>query len=267
MNDRAKELSRDALLQLFTDYVGPEYVQSVRNEVRSGRHGGFLFPARTLLILFASRSGSNFLAQLLCSTGWFAEINESFRPSQLKKIAERHGLPDCHAAAQWMIDRRGTAHAFGLKAGFATLIAAAELGALSELLETGHVVLLRRRDRLGQAISLVRSRLAGRTHSGQQERREVTDADYDREAIAFQLDLIGEREQQFEDMAKRFGKDASVVHYEDVCSDPQRHVAAICESMGLPFPENYVPEVRVQILRDDLSERWAKRFRSEPREA
>jgi LPS sulfotransferase NodH len=168
-----------------------------------------------------------------------------------------------HEAAQWMIDNRGTPDAFGFKAGFAVLMAAAELGVLSEMLDRSTIVLLRRRDRLAQAVSLVKSQLSGRTHSGQQVKRELSDADYDADAIAFQLWVIEERERQFADLAGKLCKEPSLLFYEDICTRPAEHVAAICQSMGLDFPEDYQPNVRVQILRDELSGRWIERFRAE----
>ena len=255
--------SREELLGLFADYVGEEYVEDVVKQLGEVRRDGFRIPDKVLIVLFASRSGSNYLGQLLSSTGWFREIGESFAPHQLKKIRERYGLADVHDAAQWMIDNRGTPEAFGFKAGFAVLLAAAELGVLPELIDRAQLILLRRRDRVAQAISLVKSQLTGRTHSGQQLKVEVSDRDYDADAIAFQHWLIGERDAQFADLAAKLEKQAPTFYYEDICAAPLEHVTRACDLLGLEVPADYRPNVRVEILRDDLSARWAERFRSE----
>lgn len=255
--------SREEFLELFSHYVGEEYVQDVVEQIGVRRGGGFRLPRRVLLILFASRSGSSYLGQLLSGTGWFREISESFRPSQLKKIRDRYRLNALHEAAQWMIDQRGTPDAFGFKAGFAVLIAAAAIGVLPELIERADIVLLRRRDRLAQAVSLVKSMLTRRTHSGQPIGHQLSDADYDPDAIEFQVRLIAEREAQFADMAERLGKRAPILYYEDICAEPEQHVGKICETLGLAVPSDYEPTVRVQILRDELSARWIERFRTE----
>ena len=247
--------TREELLSLFPNYVPQEYVHDIVAQLERVRPGPFRLPEKVLIILFASRSGSNYLGQLLSSAGWFKEIGESFAPHQLKKIRDRYALADLHGAAQWMIDNRGTRDAFGFKAGFAVLMAAAELGVLSQMLDRSTIVLLRRRDRLAQAVSLVKSKLAGRTHSGQQEEREVSDADYDAEQIAFQLWLIEERERQFADLTQRLGKEARIAFYEDICTEPRRYAEEICESMGLAFPTDYEPKVRVKILRDEVNNR------------
>jgi LPS sulfotransferase NodH len=101
-------------------------------------------------------------------------------------------------------------------------------------------------------------------HSGQVPRRELTDSDYDSEALAVQLEQIRKRELQYSDLVARLGKTAPVVCYEDICADPARHVAAICDLMSLEMPTHFEPrKVRLNVLRDELSHRWSERFRAE----
>ena len=258
-------LTREQYLELFASYLpeGEQFVRRIVDHLALTRRGGFRAPEKILIVLFASRAGSNYLGQLLSSTGWFREIGESFRPTQLTKIRDRYGLADHHEAAQWMIDNRGTPHAFGFKAGFNVLTSAADLGFLSETVERAQFVLLRRHDRVAQAVSLVKGKLSGQMHSGQPVQRALTDADYDFEAIAFQEEIIATREAQFADLVERFGKSAPVVYYEDILSRPEEHVRQLCELMGLAMPAQYEPNLRLSVLRDDLSARWAQRFRDE----
>lgn len=257
--------SREQLLALLAEYLprGPESVREISQQLGFNERRKFHAPEKILIILFASRSGSNYLGQLLSSTGWFREINESFRPSQLDKIRSRYALADMNEAAQWMIDHRGTRRAFGFKAGFNVLVSAAELGFLHEVLHRAHIVLLRRRDRLAQAVSILKMNLTGRTHSGQPQDRILTDDDYDARAISFQMGKIEEVSNQFADLVQRLGKTATILHYEDICAQPEQHVATVCELMGLAMPANFQPKVRVQVLRDDLTDRWIERFRNE----
>jgi LPS sulfotransferase NodH len=252
------------MVRLLSDYISPRTQEDIRAALGLSRHGGFRAPEKILIIIFPSRAGSNYFGQLLSSTGWFNLIGESFHPNQLDAVRQRERLGDLHDAAQWMIDNRGTEHAFGFKAGFAILAAAAELGLLHEIIGRANLLLLRRRDRVGQAISSVKGLRSGRMHSRQQARRELTDDDYDAEAIASQIGKIRKGEQEFVDFAERLGKPAPLHYYEDICADPQKHVAEVCEMMGLAMPEDYQPnKVRLEILRDELSERWAERFRRE----
>lgn len=240
-----------------------ETMREVAAGLQLQRRGGFQAPDKILIVLFASRAGSNFLGQLLSSTGWFNEIGESFSLGQLTKIRDRYRLADHRAAAQWMIDNRGTARAFGIKAGLHVLTAAAELGFLSETVERAQFVLLRRRDRVAQAVSMVKGALSGQMHSRQPAGRMITDADYDFAAIAGKVSRIEQREAQYAELVERLGKTAPIVYYEDVVASSEDHVAQICELMGLPMPADYKPHVRLSVLRDELSARWVERFRAE----
>lgn len=256
--------TREELLELCVDFFGEERVRAIREGMGMDRHGGFQAPEKILIVLFPSRSGSNYFGQLLSSTGWFNEIAESFNHLQLAKIRERKGLADTHEAVQWMIDHRGTPHAFGFKAGFFVLTGAAESGFLSEVIERAHVVLLRRRDRIAQAISLEKLKLTGRRHSRQPLERPLCDGDYDGESIRRQVLNIMNTETKLAECAERLGKTAPLYYYEDICAEPEAHVAKVCGLMGLEMPDDYEPrKVRLEVLRDELSERWAERFRNE----
>ncbi len=255
--------TREQLLELIASYFGRDQVRSVVEELAGASSGKFQAPATILTILFASRAGSNYLGQLLSGTGWFNEIGESFRPSQLAKTRDRHGLAGLHEAAQWMIDNRGTERAFGFKAGFHVLTAAVELDFLPQVIERTHFVLLRRHDRVAQAIALVKGRLSGQMHSGQPQGRPLNDDDYDADAIHAQVLRIKRRESEYEELVERLGKVAPVVYYEDVVAQPAEQVARICRHAGLEMPAPFRPEVRLKPLRDDLSRRWAERFRAE----
>jgi LPS sulfotransferase NodH len=257
--------SREELLQLFASYFGQDEVDAVRAQLALKRRGSFTAPQHILIILFASRAGSNFFGQLLCGTGWFREIGESFAPHQLTKIRERYCLKDLHAAGQWMIDNRGTTRAFGIKAGYSVLISAAELDFLPDVIDRAHFLLLRRRDRVAQAVSGFKKQLTGRTHSLQPAGRPLTDACYDAGAISAQVERIKLREAQYEQLLRDLGKTAPIHYYEDICAEPERRVAEVCRTMGLDMPANYEPhsKVRLSVLRDDVSERWVERFRTE----
>ena len=256
-------LTTEDFLGLFASWVGSKRVDAIGNELQTSRRGGFQLPETGLIVLFAARAGSNYLGQLLSSTGWFREIGESCRPSQLIKIRDRHRLADCHSAAQWMIDNRGTPAAFGMKAGALVLIAAAQLGLLPELVGRSRFLHLRRRDRVAQAVSMYKARLGGRTHTLQPEARMFTDDDYDALGIAAEIQRIDVAEAQFASLLDLVGQPASTLYYEDILEAPEASVAQVCNELGLTMPEPYVPSIRLGILRDDLSARWRDRFKQE----
>jgi LPS sulfotransferase NodH len=257
--------TREELLDMCIEYFSAERVERIQKDLAINRIGGFRAPKNILIILFPSRSGSNYFGQLLCSTGWFNEIGESFNPGQVAKIKARYDLPDTHAALQKMIDYRGTPHAFGFKAGFFVLAAAADSGFLSEVIDRAHIILLRRRDRVAQAVSLQKMKLGAKKHSLYSgAARELTDEDYDGETLVREHHNIVRTEIKLADCAQRLGKEAPVFYYEDICEDPVGNVTAVCDLMGLEMPWHYAPrKVRLDVLRDDLSQRWIERLRNE----
>ena len=256
--------TRAEILDLFIELFDERRITEIRKNLPLPRIGGFRAPQHIFIMLFPSRSGSNYFGQLLSSTGWFTEIAESFSPGQLEKIRIRENLADLHESAQWMIDHRGTPHAFGFKAGVTVLGGAIETGVLPEIIERAHVVLLKRRDRVGQAISLFKGKLGARMHTRQTSERVLTDDDYDLEQIGRQFRHIPRIEDKLAEFAARLGKSAPVFYYEDICADPVTHVKAVCDQIGVDMPWHYAPrKVRIDVLRDELSERWADRFRAE----
>ena len=256
--------SREELLELCAELFRIDRVQQIQEGIPLSRYGGFNTPKNILIVLFPSRSGSNYFGQLLSSTGWFTEIAESFSPGQLNKVKKLRGLDDLHGAAQWMVDHRGTPHGFGFKAGATVLTGAAHVGILSEVLDRAQIVLLRRRDRIGQAISLFKGKLGARMHTRQEHGEKLTDDDYDYLSIAREYRHIPRIENSLAEFAQRVGKKAPLYYYEDICEDPVRHVEEVSDLMGLEMPWHYAPrKVRLSILRDDLSERWAERFRED----
>ncbi|MBC2776774.1 Stf0 family sulfotransferase [Parasphingopyxis marina] len=256
--------SRDALLRLFAGYVGQGRVDEIAAQVEPVGERALQLPPRMLCIVFAARSGSTYVGRLLSNTPFFADVNESFQPGQLAAIRARHGLADSRAAAQWMIDNRGTAQAFGYKAGFSVLIAAARIGFLSETLERTQFVRLVRRDRVAQAISLWRAELGGKLHSVVPgEGKAIAPDDYNAERIAFNIAHVARNERWFSEIADRLGKPAPIYAYEDICEDPRGFVTSVCALMDLPVPDNFDPGVDLEIMRNDISAEWAERFRKE----
>lgn len=256
-------MARADLLTLIEGYIGPERMAATAAALDDGPIRPFEAPPRIAAILFASRSGSSYAGRLLANTPYFKQVGENFAPDQLAAIAKRRSLPDCHSAAQWMVGRRGTARAFGYKAGFSVLAAAAHLGFLDQTLKRTQFILLRRRDRVAQAISLTRAELSGRFHSNQPDGRPVALSDYDSDNIARNLDRIDRNERDLADFVVRIGKEAPTVYYEDICAGPAAFVATVCALLDLPAQETPATDVDLEILRDAINEEWSARFREE----
>lgn len=258
-----RDWTRRHLLELFAGYVGEERVRQICETLKPVGTRDLALPDRVLGILFPARSGSTYVGRLLANSGWFADVNESFQPGQLTAIRDRHDLADIRAAVQWMLDNRGGPRMFGYKGGFSVLIGAAHSGFLPETLARTKFVRLVRRDKVAQGVSLLKAELGDRLHSVDSGGRTVTADQYDAERIAFNIRHVKRNERWFTEICDRLGKDAPVFHYEDICADPAGFVASIGALFGLPPPADYDPETGLEIVRDEISAAWAKRFRDE----
>ncbi|MCA1748520.1 MAG: Stf0 family sulfotransferase [Parasphingopyxis sp.] len=256
-----------ALLDLLGSHVAKRRVPNIAGELALPGRPRLAAPPVILVILFASRAGSSYAGRLLANTPYFNEVTESFRPGHLDIYRERHGLADTAATAQWAIDHHGTPQAFALKGGFSQLIAGTLLGLWPEALERTHFLLLDRRDRIAQAVSLFKAQESGRFHSVQPEGARMIEADYDADKIAFHLEHIARNHRRFAALLDELGRPRRTVIYEDICADPAGFVRETCDWIGLAPPETVATETDLAPLRDELSEAWIARFRREHPEA
>ena len=218
-------------------------------------------PDHLLLILFASRCGSSYAGQLLANTPHFRQVREAFNVEQLAQIRSTHSLADDGEAARWMIANHGTHQAFAAKCGQPGLISAWHLGYLEAVFDRSKCLVLERHDRVAQAISLFRAELSGRFHSPQTAAREVQRDDYDREKIAIFHTVIDRAYEAIHRFLALTGKSYRTVYYEDICADPEAFVRDTCADMDLPMPATFDAEVRLEVLRDELSAEWIERFK------
>jgi len=186
-----------------------------------------------LFLCFTNRCGSNYLAQLLATTGAFNVAGEFFNaPTVLKHAMERdlRSLPAYFSALSLLVPHTGRIAA---KVVIGQLLMLAEAGILDALRARATYLLLERRDWLGQAISRLIAWQNGRwssTHAS-----DIPDSAllFDRAAIDSQLAWVAKENAAF---ARFFSANGIVpvrVTYEDLLADPGPTVEALAATMGL----------------------------------
>lgn len=186
-------------------------------------------PARGYAICSLPRSGSNILCDLLGQTG------VAGRPRELLHEAARTAEP--RPAAEWMAAlREAGSTANGV---FAIKLFPPHLARL----ESQHgirffdwfpglqVVLLRRRDLLGQAISLALATQTGRWVSANQPKAAPR---YEARRIARMLDHLAEWEGYWRRRFAVTGVQPLELYYEDFAAQPTAGANAVLERLGLP---------------------------------
>ena len=216
-------------------------------------------PPVILLLLFSSRSGSTYAARLLAKTPYFRSVREAFNVSELAIIRKRHKLSDDAAAARKVVELYSTETAFAAKCGAPGLAGAYLVGFLETVFGHARFIQIKRRDRVAQAVSLVKAELSGRFHSNAEAKCVVTADQYDRERIGMWCDVIGTLDQSLADFAAA-NRPAPVFWYEDICADPAGFVDAALETAGLPPANLTATDVGLSVLRDDINAEWIARF-------
>ena len=204
------------------------------------------------------RSGSNFLCQLLESTGLLGKPREYFDGFSRRALDFADYPDDVALQVEWIRTRAITANGvYGVKLfpwHFAK--AAGQLDLLSELPDL-KFIRLTRVDKLGQAISWTRALQTSQYRSSQQLQG---DARYDPEAITRQLHRLVAIDATWDAYFARTAQAALQLSYEGILQDPDRAVADVLAFMGLGRARADESKVTVKKQRDALSEEWRERY-------
>lgn len=238
----------------------------IRRSVRRwGRHLGIrlgLLPQladRGYVICATPRSGSNYLCQVLASTGQLGNPLEYFNtPGR-----QRHTDPNYPKDPRAQIDivRSMGATPNGI---YAAKVLPVQYYRVRKKVDLFHelpnlkFVRLRRRDLLGQAISAVRAEQTGQITASDRARKEPI---YDAQDIRHSIRAVQARESIWDQVMLEFGVQPLTFEYEDVMRDPQAAVDQVAALMGLAASPPLNPAlVRVTVQRDRETEAWRQRF-------
>jgi len=216
-------------------------------------------PEHCLIVLFSSRTGSTYLSQMLQNTKFFPQFGESLNPSRVARKMETCSSTACEVV-QATIVSSSSEQAFGFKAGFPGLSVAARTGLLQQAMPKISFVFLRRRDKVAQAVSIVRANITGRYHSTQGEARPVSVEDYDEIAIRHKRNLIEHLETRLQTFIKYLNRPTIDLYYEDIVERPQYHLSRILDFVGLPILTEFDTKVAVQKIADGINVDWINRF-------
>lgn len=214
---------------------------------------------RGYAICTTPRSGSNYLCQILSSTGRLGHPLEYFNP-QGRRALEAPDFPDAvDAQLDWILTKGASANGvYALKAFPFQLSAALRSADLFARLPNLAFVRLKRRDLLGQAISKVRAKQTGQYRASQAPKGEVR---YDVNFIAQEMVRIACDEASWDIYFVRTSIAASTLYYEDVLVDPLAAANAVAALIGESGPFAIDME-RVDLVqqRDEQTEEWRARF-------
>lgn len=217
---------------------------------------------RRLLILFASRCGSSYLCRVLRGTNLMGDPSELLNPNALQGVAERHNTTTMNETLRAMVRNYSTENGtFIAKSSPRNLSLLYGIGEFPANLDRWRFMLLTREDLIGQAISIVKMNLSGQRHSIHEVKRELTDDDYDFDAIVTQVNAIKNSNVTSEMFMRVHGLKYLHMTYETFIDDVPKAVKRIGRRIGVEIPDEAIhPDQDLKQLRDDLTERWRERF-------
>ena len=213
---------------------------------------------RGYVICSTPRSGTNYLCDLLASTGELGRPQDWFNGAGIRARGDADYPLDPRLQLRQVLARGTTANGvYGMKMfceGFDRLAGLDWVSTLPAL----HWICLERRDVLGQAISDVRST---QTQQFRSTAPTLAPPRYDSEAIRASLDARVREQARWELFFGRNGLQPLRLIYEEVTADPQRAVDSIAFALGLaPAPRIRPQELSLEVQRDAISLEWRTRF-------
>jgi LPS sulfotransferase NodH len=217
--------------------------------------------ARGYAICTTQRSGSNYLCQLLASTGVLGRPLEFFNAPG-RRAREFPDYPDDPVRQLAMILPHGSTPngVYGLKI-FAYQFDAVAATDWPARLPRLHWIHFTRIDLLGQAISLLKAKQTGQWRSSDAA---VAAACYDGKQIGREMRSIASADARWRLFFARNGMTPLRLLYEDLVREPAASVRAVAETLRL-CGEMRIDATRIDVRqqRDGESELWRERFLAE----
>jgi LPS sulfotransferase NodH len=216
---------------------------------------------RCVLLGFVNRSGSNYLADLLRSTGKFVGLDESLNDYSFRELAPAYGtksFAEYLKRLHWeQASRPG--QIWGMKVGWMQLTMLLRTRAIPNLLDPS-LVLIRRRDVIAQAISYF---IATKTQQWTTSDEAVVDRNkvvYDGQDILDIIQHIMQDYSMFDQIVTCTGLPYGEIFYEDLLDSPEKIICNIARTLcGHAFA--VAPDtVRVKIQRDVVDQQFKERF-------
>ena len=215
------------------------------------------------LICSTQRSGSTLLADLLENTGVAGCPMEYFNDVYIEVYCAQKGTSNFKRQAYVdEIEQRRTSFngVFGAKAHLMQLrmwfTGAPEQSLTNFLRSFDRLVFIRRRDKLGQAISFYRALLSGRwtsQHAALANREEVPPP-FNPKAITATLNEVLASEAAWQSLFTTVGIKPLEVLYEDLADGPQSVLEDVFDAIPIKERRKVWPSPKLQRQRDEISE-------------
>ena len=226
----------------------------------AGRRAALDPELRFVFLCFTNRCGSNYLAELIASSGQLNPAEEVFNGETIAAHVREQALASFSAYVDFLCRRLARSGFFFAKLGLEQLLMLTETGLLDEIGPRAKFILLERRDRLAQAISLLVAIQTQQWTSRQQRLVEDAALVYDRALLAAQQEKIMRETFAFYRFFASNGIAPKHLTYEDVLADPIGAVSDIDAWLGLEALAARPDQVSIARQESPIKTLWHRRF-------
>jgi len=216
-----------------------------------------------LFLCFTNRCGSNYLAQLLATTGAFNEAGEFFNAETVLEHATPRGLRSVGAYFSALPTLLSRSDRMAAKIGIDQLVMLADVGILDALGARATYLLLDRQDRLGQAISRLIAWQNGRWTTAHASNVPDSALVFDRSAIDIELGQIAGANAAFSLFFSANGIVPVHITYESLLTDPVSAVGAVGARMGLADLRTRPENVAIHRQANAINAAWRRTYLAE----
>lgn len=222
--------------------------------------------AKGFIVLSTPRSGTNWLGSLSNATGIMGKYDESLSTNKLKKPARRY---DPEAFYQHVMQVSSSPNGrFSLKIFPWHLKQAMHIYQLDFIARCRQendvaLILIKRQDRLAQAISFIQARQTGKwtSQSKRNIRTRRPEPRYHFGSIAQAYFYLGRANAFWDSYLGLLGLPYKTFTYEALAEDPSPYLAHISQHLEVPNTDNFQSNLKIQ--RNKTSLDWRARFLDE----
>lgn len=215
------------------------------------------------LIAATPRSGSHFLGHLLFATRQLGAPLEYLSSANFQRWSQIARSEDPILVLGEIMARRTSPNGwFGVQAHWFQLANLDRLKIPRDILDFRRIVWIRRRDLIGQAVSLAIAMQTGAWTSFHLPLREPI---YDYQTIADCADAIQHMESEWEQFIAQTSAPRLTLFYEDIRANEATTIENILDWFGLPLVGDSLSS-QIKMQSNEINAAWKKRFLSDTRQ-
>lgn len=211
---------------------------------------------RFIFLCYTNRCGSNYVAELLASSGKYNLAGEDLNFDTAIRHSTEHGFTNLGAYFAFLVRRKARNNTFVIKLAVQHLELLVASGVMKKLQSHSHFVLIERADKLSQAISFALAFGTGKFTSQQEGHRKPEEVEFSAAHIQGILQGLVESYRRFDLFFGMNGIVPAYVIYEQLAADPVGYLSQLSTELGLDKLSVDPKAVRIERQANDVNLLW-----------